>query len=112
MLIDQNRGYLVLLPCVQVKHDQHTDEEGLEQLRMKKNEMTTRQEQLKEQRSQHEQRIEKLEGDVRLEREREKEPVLLFSMYTIMILHLKDELMKLIHPHCTYMGLWGNGKST
>ena len=33
---------------------------------MKKNELTTREEQLKEQRAQHEQRIDKLEGDIRL----------------------------------------------
>ncbi len=50
---------------IQVKHDQRTDEEGLEQIKMKKNELTNRQEQLEEQRTQQEQRIDTLEQDIR-----------------------------------------------
>jgi len=63
-----------------VKHEQRTDEESLEQTRMKKQELINRQQQLGEQRSQHEQRIEKLESYIatntqtvnKLRREHEK----------------------------------------
>ena len=49
-------------------HDQRADEEELERMKMKCNDLTARREQLNEQESQHEQRREKVEGDIRYAR--------------------------------------------
>lgn len=48
-----------------VKHDQCTDEEALEQVKMKKQDLITRQQHLREQKSEHEQRVERLDGFIK-----------------------------------------------